>query len=199
MKKVAFVIFHLFLLIFLTIVTCTGGLAHLVWILGSSKLKRSWLKWIVWPIVYFLVWLMTGFIGGFTGRCRLPVNDHIKPASWFYVITNRTFVLDHVNEDVEQMSQWLREEGIVLNYLDSAFPFDVPLIPHWSHQSGACIDFSFVYENGPRGLVYGDFEKPRANETDRPSLCATKNPLYSATKYLNPHNSINAVDVIKTQ
>ena len=125
--------------------------------------------------------------------------ESIRPASWFYVITNRTFVLDHVKDDVEQMVKWLEEEDITLHYLDSAFPFDVPLIPHWSHQNGACIDFTFVYNRGPRGLVYGDFEEPLQNESNRPELCTTKNPLYSATKYLSPFSSDNPIDVPKTQ
>lgn len=199
MKKLLLFLFHSFLLVFLTVITCTGGLAHLAWLLGRAKVKKGWRRTLAWPILYVCVWFLTGFTVELTGRTRLPINEQIKPASWFYVMTNRTFVLDHVNEDVKQMTEWLEQEGIEMYYLDSAFPYDVPLVPHWSHQSGACVDFAFVYEKGPRGLVYGDFEEAKEGEENRPELCLERNPLYSATQFLCPFTSHNSVDVIQTR
>lgn len=186
------------MILILTTVTCTGGIAYLLWCLFKGKVKSKFrLPFLL--LSYGCFWLLTPLLAMPFGRSRLPVNhDLIKPASWFYLATNRTFVKNRVKNDLENWADQ-NPNSAPLRYLDAAFPIEVPLLPHLSHGSGLAVDFTFCYDREPIGLVYGATERPLEHEVDYPEKCSKSNPFYGATKFLKPFSKVGDLDESKSR
>lgn len=170
---------HIFIIIFLTLLTQVGGIIWIVSVLLSHRYKKR--KRIIFPVLYLLfnVLIIPPMAKQF-GRERLPIfSDKLKPKNLLYPLLFRNYV----NPELKQLlinSKYSQYNSITITYLDANFPFldGFPLLPHLSHNDGKKIDISFMYkdENGritdkkPSFSGYGAFVNSENNNTAKHCL-----------------------------
>jgi hypothetical protein len=178
---------HVFIVVFLTLVTQVGGL---IWIavFGFFKYRKSaWNKrkrLLSFSIVYILcITFIVPILAPLNHRKALPVfNEHIAPHNLGYVLLCRNYVHDDLYFNiVEACKSFKTNYGIPVTYLDAGFPFidGFPLLPHLSHNNGRKIDLAFIYQDksgkttlgNPSLLGYGVYEKPLKGEVNQPEKC----------------------------
>lgn len=141
------IIYHLILVITLTITTQVGGLIWLFSAFVSYRLKKK--KRVVFPVVYLICNIViVPPIAKILGRERLPVfNDNIAPINWSYPLLFRNYANQELKTLLLKSSEQLKNQSIKIVYLDANFPFfnGFPLLPHLSHNDGKKIDLSFMY------------------------------------------------------
>nr|WP_042245835.1 hypothetical protein [Nonlabens ulvanivorans] len=184
-------LFHVLMVIILTLVTQVGGL---IWILVFGYFKYCKSNWILWKrlsvfcVVYiFSIFTIVPIAASIDNRKMLPVfHETIRPHNMGgYVLLCRNYVrydLYTVLEDVSDNYRDSKYNGLQLVYLDAGFPFinGFPLLPHLSHNDGRKVDVAFVYKDGTRGshynlnpslIGYGVYEEPRENEFNQTQAC----------------------------
>lgn len=141
-------------------------------------------------LVFTTIYLLSTFvivprIAPIFGRQNIEDSALIKGHSFFYKLTNRTYVTPQLHNVLVQAARELNQKynNIQLVYLDANFPFidKFPLLPHLSHNDGKKIDLSFVYKENnqisnkkPSLSGYGVFESPSEHEYKQYEICKTK-------------------------
>lgn len=172
------------LFFFLTVLTQIGGIAYLVSLFISSKIKKEFRfkKTALFLATYLLfTFLIVPFIAPIFGREPLRNNKNISPTNYMTVILNRNYVRPEMNTLLGKTQEILKEKGIQIKYLDANFPFinGFPLIPHLSHNDGKKLDLSLIYETKTGKISnlkksmsgYGDFEEPTYEEFNQIHKC----------------------------
>lgn len=192
-------IFHVLIIVFLTVLTQIGGGVWLLTILmiKSSVKNGSVKRFFTFSVIYVLsTFFIVPQLAGMFGREKIKETDLIKANTFFTKLLNRNYVKPELNKTLQNISIDLnkKHEGIQLIYLDANFPFinNFPLLPHLSHNDGKKVDISFLYEeNGkltnkkPSISGYGVFENPMKGEKKQFEICKEKGYWqYDFPKYL---------------
>jgi hypothetical protein len=169
------------------VVTQTGGLVYFLSIFVRRQLAVGPKRWLVFPSLYLVVWLITPFIAAPLGRVPLPYRATeevpLQAQHWIMVLANRHYVVPELKKTVVMVAQLFEQkhDGTPLTYLDANFPFwnGFPLLPHRSHDDGRKLDLAFVYHKGdqlnskaPGFLGYGRFVAPDKNIKTQAEICA---------------------------
>jgi hypothetical protein len=190
-------IFHLFLVILLTVLTQIGGIVYLLsWLLFrlfvrkylTNKYWTAIVKLLTFVFLYLVViLLMMPPIARKYGRVPLPFveTNNIKPVTIWTALLNRNYVKPELRTAAYSVAAKMERKypGTVLNYMDANFPFidGFLLVPHLSHNDGEKLDIAFFYVDKTTGeptdntlspIGYGGSEPPRKGEPDRPAACA---------------------------
>ena len=201
MRKLFRFICSSFLFIFLTALTQIGGLAFLLTIPVSRRIKSQFIgkKFILFSIIYLLLtFLIVPFIAPIFGREKIKYG---KPSNSFTLLLNRNYVKPELNTLMNSLNQLASYENIEIHYLDANFPFfdGFPLLPHLSHNDGKKLDLSLIYQNADGTLSnkqksfsgYGVFEGPKDGEYNQIEQCKQAGYFqYDFPKYLS-FGSIN--------
>lgn len=188
---------HLLIIIFLTAFTQIGGIVYLLVILGLKSFDKK-MKLVVFFVVYFLMtFAVVPYISPYFGRVKITNSDDLQPRSFFYILTNRNYVVPEMNEVLQSVAINFEKNnpGVKLIYLDANFPFfnGFPLLPHLSHNDGKKIDVTLMYKDGKGKLTnrkpsisgYGVYEGPTKNEYNQIDVCKHKGFWqYDFPKYL---------------
>ena len=146
--KILKVIFHLLLILLLTIVTQVGGLLWIVTLLLCKY--KNWKKRYTYLILYLVCnFLVVPPLAKHYGREQLPIlNKNLKPRNFYYPLLFRNYVTPELKNILINSSEVLKKDSIKITYLDANFPFynGFPLLPHRSHNDGKKIDISFIYK-----------------------------------------------------
>jgi len=199
-KKFIKILFHLVLIILLTLTTQVGGLIYFITLViittksNLYRLKRLLCFLILYSTTTFLV---LPVIAPYFGREPVVSSLAIKAHSFLYTLNNRNYVTPAVNDVLEKTAIHLQQKypDIKIIHLDANFPFidGFPLLPHLSHNDGKKIDITFVYEDTfgnvtnlkPARSGYGIYEIPNISETNQPDICLDKGYWqYDFPKYL---------------
>jgi hypothetical protein len=179
--------FHLLLFVLLTILTQIGGLIYLLSIFVRRQLAEGPKRWLVFPLIYFIFWLVTPIIAKPLGRVPLPYRATedvpLQAQHWFLVLANRHYVKPELKKTAILAAQLFEQKhnGTPLTYLDANFPFwdGFPLLPHRSHDDGRKLDLAFLYQQGdqltskaPGFLGYGRFVAPAEHIKTQADICA---------------------------
>lgn len=194
-------IFHIILIILLTITTQVGGLVYLFSILFINnkkkgyKAKRVFLFTILYTITTFL---LVPKIATHFGRVKIEDHNSLEAHNFITKLCNRNYVSPKLNNTLNNITLQLVKEhpNLKVIYLDANFPFfnGFPLLPHLSHNDGKKIDLSFIYENQDKTVTnlkpsfsgYGIFVKPTEKEFKQTNYCKSKGYWqYDFTKYLS--------------
>ncbi len=197
MSKILKIFFDLFIVVFLTIVTQIGGLIYLICLLLHTKInsKTKYTKTISFLILYSLAtFIIAPLFSPKFGREKVD-NRFIKPTNIMTIVLNRNYVKKELNDVLMQTAKELKNDGIIIRYLDANFPFidKFPLLPHLSHNDGKKIDLSLIYQND-RGKIldkrksisgYGAFVEPHKKEANQIDKCKNNGYFqYDYPKYL---------------
>jgi len=197
LDKILKIFFDLFLVVFLTIVTQIGGLIYLICLVFHTKLnnKTKYTKTLCFLILYsFATFIIAPLLAPKFGREKVN-NEFIKPTNIMTIVLNRNYVKKELNDILIQTAKELKNDGIIVRYLDANFPFidKFPLLPHLSHNDGKKIDLSLIYQNH-RGKIldkrksisgYGAFVEPQKEETNQIEKCKNNGYFqYDYPKYL---------------
>jgi len=201
MKSVAFIIIHLGIIVFLTVLTQIGGILYLLSELIFWKLKKRAMaiRVLGFCTTYIIFTLMIiPYLAPLFGREPIKNTQRIKPTNYLTVILNRNYVVPELNVLLAKISNAMESDGssLEIRYLDGNLPFikKFPLLPHLSHNDGGKLDLSLVYENTQGTLSnkkksitgYGVFENPAANEKNTTQLCKKRGYYqYDYPKYLS--------------
>jgi hypothetical protein len=200
MHKLIRILIHSLVFVFLTAITQIGGLIYLfVVLLFTKKSKaRKWKRLVLFFILYLSVtFLIVPFLAPEFGRQKLS-GDGIRVYNSFYVLCNRNYVGEELNEILMDISEEFRKDypEIELIVLDANFPFidGFPLLPHLSHKDGKKVDLAFIYKK-PSGapvndkisrLGYGAYENPSKHEFNQTIACKNQGAWqYDFPKYLS--------------
>lgn len=191
-------LFHITIIVFLTILTQIGGLVYVVaWIVYRwISEKKRWKFLILFSVLYLVsTWLIVPYVAPLFGRKKVRNSDRLKPTNYATVLLNRHYVKPALNDLLQEVENDLRDTEIKLSYLDANFPFwdGFPLLPHRSHNDGKKIDLSLIYENQD-GVIstkqksisgYGVYEEPHVSEYNQIMRCLSKGYWqYDFPKYL---------------
>ncbi|MEM8648946.1 MAG: hypothetical protein AAGF54_00295 [Pseudomonadota bacterium] len=144
-------IFHLVVIVILTLLSQLGGLAWLI----SIGFKR---RLIAFAIAYSILSLSAIWIAPSLGREPLPCfgNGALQMQSNLYCVLNRNYVVPELKQSLLDLSQRMQDAfpGTNTLVLDANFPFfdGFPLLPHLSHDDGRKVDLAFHYRGGPSYL-----------------------------------------------
>lgn len=194
------IIFHIVIIVLLTVITQVGGVLYLISLLlikkraEKKRLKRIGIFGVLYLIAtYFIIPNLAPIFG----REKIKETEFVQAHSFFYKLANRNYVKPELNKAIGEIGNEFGKQnsGIILVYLDANFPFidKFPLLPHLSHNDGKKIDVSLIYENQTRQLTnkkpsisgYGVYEGPTKKEYDQVSICKNKgNWQYDFPKYL---------------
>lgn len=214
MRKILRVLFHLGLIIFLTILTQIGGVIYILIALLTRRFNvQKWYARTLMFIGFYLLFslLIVPMISPFFGRVPLPLSGNLKPLNIGTCILNRHYVVPELKDELltitERMNSQFAETKI--NYLDANFPFitGFPLLPHLSHNDGKKIDLAFIYTkhgeisySAPSPIGYGIYEKPLSGEVNYPEKCNDRWQYSLISKFVPQTNSDSfKVDEKKTQ
>ena len=193
-------LFHLLLMVLLTLVTQIGGLIYLIcWLIVRKKKRLRSLKH--WALFLGLYSLFTGWIvpelAPLFGRERIKESKYLRAHNDFYKWANRNYVRPKLNAVLEKIAHELdrQQKGIQVVYLDANFPFfdGFPLLPHLSHNDGKKIDLCLIYESAqaqpinlkPSVSGYGIFVEPKPTEHNQTEFCKQQGYWqYDYPKYL---------------
>lgn len=188
---------NLLIVAFLTVLTQIGGVLYLIVIILLRRKSRK-IKLLYFSITYlFFTYLIIPLIAPFFGREKITNSKSLQPRSFFYTLTNRSYVVPEMNTILQKVSNGFEEyyPGIEVVYLDANFPFfnGFPLLPHLSHNDGKKVDLSLVYVNEKGNITnrkpsisgYGVYENPTTKEYNQIEVCKRKgNWQYDFPKYL---------------
>lgn len=195
MKLIRFV-FHLLIILFLTITTQIGGVIYFFSFIlfRKSRIKR----YSVFVILYLLVtFLVVPQLAPYFGRNKIKETNIIKTQSFFYKLCNRNYVKNDINTVLNKTAITFSKKypNIKIVFLDANFPFwdGFPLLPHLSHNDGKKLDLSLIYsENGkitnkkPSISGYGVYESPKPSENNQTKKCIDVGYWqYDFSKYLS--------------
>ena len=164
------------IIVLLTVLTLTGGFAWLIAILLASRRSIGTFA-IVFLIAYTALWGAARFAAAEFDRVAIPCIDNgptrARALSPFYCAMNRTYVSTELATLTDALATHMHERfpGSRVRVLDGGFPvFNIPLLPHLSHNNGNQLDLAFWYEGGNwRSFIgYWAFEEPRPED---PQLC----------------------------
>lgn len=183
-------LFHVLIIIILTLVTQVGGV---IWIIVFAFFKWCKPEWSLWKrlCVFCVVYIFTVFTiiptaASIDNRRMLPVfHETIQPHNLGYVFLCRNYVRGDLYNVIKDVSAVYKESpylGTKLVYLDAGFPFidGFPLLPHLSHNDGRKVDVAFVYNEAsgtsshnshPSLIGYGIYEGPQGNEVNQTQIC----------------------------
>lgn len=142
----------------LTIVTQIGGIA---WLLSRPLTY----KFAAFLGIYTALTVATMFVAPVFGRQAIPCGNDgpLQVQSWFYCITNRTYVSPELEDVLQDLARDINEKhpGTVTMILDGNFPFldGFPLLPHLSHDDGDKVDLAFFYKS-ENGYLPGQARSP---------------------------------------
>ena len=142
----------------LTIVTQIGGVA---WVM--SRLMKY--KLAAFLGIYTGLTVMTLYVAPIFCRQAIACGSDgaLQVQSWFYCITNRTYVSPELAGVLEDLAREMDEKhpGTVTLVLDGNFPFldGFPLLPHLSHDDGEKVDLAFFYKD-ETGYLPGKARSP---------------------------------------
>ncbi len=123
----------------------------------------------------FSTLLIVPFVAPIGGREKVKHSKKIKPTNHMTVLLNRNYVKPKLNKLLIETEKELKGTNIEIHYLDANFP----LLPHLSHNDGAKIDLSLIYET-QKGIItnkqrsisrYGYFEVPKPTEYNQIERC----------------------------
>lgn len=192
------ILFHLMVVVFLTVTTQIGGIIYLVSILTlKSKISNYRIKRLgIFVVMYLLSNLaIIPNLAPVFGREKITESEHLVAHTFLTNLMNRNYVQPELNASLQLIAKGLNEKhiGIQLTYLDANFPFinKFPLLPHLSHNDGKKIDLSFIYTDEgklsnkkPAVSGYGFFEAPKTAEYNQIQICLDKGGWqYDFTKY----------------
>lgn len=182
---------HIFLIVFLTLLTQIGGI---IWILvflyfkykKTNKSRRY--KLATFTVCYLLISLvLVPQLSKLNGRIALPVigNENLAAHNFMTILLNRHYVTPDLRDILLVAGSQFTEynPGLKIKYLDANFPFITcfPLLPHLSHDDGKKVDLSFQYikdgkpsNQKPSISGYGHFVNPKGNDTDQVKICKSK-------------------------
>lgn len=192
--KLLRLLFHLFIIGFLTALTQIGGLLYLIAVLLYPRKRLK--KYLFFFGIYLVAtYMIVPYIAPLFGREKIRHSAGVEAHSYFYVLTNRNYVKPEFNNVLAKVRGQFSNKypNIKIHYLDANFPFfdRFPLLPHLSHNDGKKLDISLVYEdNGeltnkkPTLSGYGAFEEPMASEYNQVKKCKARgNWQYDLQKY----------------
>lgn len=212
LRKIPKIVLHLFLVIFLTLVTQIGGIVYLTTIVFiKRKSSRFFLKQSIFFLLLYLITtlLIVPIVAPIFGREKIRKSEFVESRTLITDLMNRNYVRPVLNNSLQIIAAGLNEkhQGIKLVYLDANFPFinKFPLLPHLSHNDGKKIDIALIYsdDNGsitnrkPSISGYGVFEGPKKGEYNQIEHCFEKGRWqYDFPKYLtfgnvNPNLEFN--------
>jgi hypothetical protein len=192
------IILRIALIIFLTILSQTGGLIYMACfplykIIDrhfSPGIKKFIIKALTFPSIYLLLtFTLVPFIAKQFGRIQLPVtrSGNLQPLTIFTAVLNRNYVRPALKEVAESTADKMNQmyPGTTVFYLDACFPFinKFPLVPHLSHNDGKKIDLCFFYtdatthkqvDGAPSPIGYGICEEPLPGEINTAEMCSEK-------------------------
>lgn len=194
------ILFHILLIILLTVLTQIGGLIYLIALLLVRKKARHRRakRILIFTALYLLAtFLIIPNIAPFFGREKIKETENLQAHSFFYKLANRNYVKPELNKVAARVAAEFesKNSGIQMVYLDANFPFidKFPLLPHLSHNDGKKLDVAFIYRH-PGGQLtnakksvsgYGVYEGPAEGEFDQTAACKQKGYWqYDFPKYL---------------
>ena len=188
---------HIFVFIFLTILTQIGGIILLLSLFIDKKIKKEFR--FKSGSIFFVLYLLSTFIivpliAPIFGREKIKHTKNIQPTMFLTDVLNRNYVRPELNNVLVNCEENLKETGIKIKYLDANFPFinKFPLLPHLSHNDGKKLDISLIYEDNGEltnqkktNSGYGVFAAPKSNETDQIKICKQQGYFqYDYPKYM---------------
>lgn len=166
-------LFHISVVIVLTVVTQIGGLAYVAtWALVKSWLKVRRSKVLFRALLFFGIYagLCSGayFTASHFGRVALPCfkgdPSQISVQSPLYCLLNRHYVSPDLRDSGNALAGYMHASypGSQTLALDANFPFfnGFPLLPHLSHDDGRKLDIAFYYRNDKNEYVPGETKSP---------------------------------------
>ena len=195
-------LFHILVVIGLTLLTQVGGLLWLLNLLTFrlvGRPKSSWTKLMSFILLYlFSTFIVVPRLAEIGGRTPLPMtkSGHLVPHTLFTAILNRHYVKPTLKDELLRIANKINSDNhlLKLSYLDANFPFidGFPLLPHLSHNDGRKVDLSFYYTHDsevsnlkPSFSGYGHFVEPVEGEFHQARHCASKGyGQYDYPKYL---------------
>lgn len=191
-------VIHVFIFIFLTILTQVGGLIYALSFVVHTFIKKrisNWffqliLKFTAFIILYLtFTFLFIPIIAKPFGRLPLPLieTNHLKPLTFLTCLLNRHYVRKELKEVALHAADEMHTAfpSTTIHYLDGNFPFinNFPLLPHLSHNDGKKLDLAFCYLESATGketndcpsvIGYGICEEPMASEKNTAQFCAQR-------------------------
>lgn len=195
-------VLHFLVVIFMTIISQTGGVVYLLVLLIFKWKNQLSKKWFVPVFVSFYVlhvFIVIPPLAKQFGRVALPwSHDVVKPRNYLYPMLNRHYVKPELKTAFMNAGSKMQRfyPNYKINYLDANFPFwdGFRLLPHLSHKDGKKLDVCFIYtyndeliKNTKTWMGYGSCEEPRSNETNMPNKCS-KHPQYGLLCELSDTN-----------
>lgn len=164
------------IIVLLTVLTLTGGLAWLIAILFASRRKLGTFL-LVFLVAYTALWGAVRFAAPQFDRVAIPCIDNgptrARALSPLYCVMNRTYVSTDLAVLTDALATHMHDQfpGSRVRVLDGGFPVpNLPLLPHLSHSTGDQLDLAFWYDGGKwrSPIGYWAFEDPRPED---PALC----------------------------
>ena len=180
---------HIALIVLLTVLTQTGGLAYLFALIGARFFRRrAYARTAIFAAIYIGLSLANTWIAPSFGRVPLPFfageSRVIAPTSPLYCLFNRHYVRPQLRDTAIELAAHMNPKfpDTITATLDGNFPYlnGFPLLPHLSHSDGRKLDLSFYYQDasgdylpgGTRSPIgYFAFEMPRRGD---PQPCGNK-------------------------
>lgn len=197
--KLIKILFQFLLVLFLTLLTQTGGVIYLLnklLFFKSDKVKQLY-RFLSFISLYLLFnQFLTPSLAQLNNREPVVQNKNIQFGNSFTSLLNRNYVKPELNLLLLRTADRIKSKGITINVLESNFPFldGFPLIPHLSHNDGKKLDISFIYETPEKVISnklksisgYGVFENPKHGEIDQTLRCKQQGFFqYDLAKYLS--------------
>lgn len=152
-------VYHLLIIIFLTLLTQIGGLAYGLYLiitlflrqLSSNKLRR----FLTFLALYLGLSTAAVFIAPHFGREPLPcfgsiTGKNLSMQSPLYCALNRHYVKPKLKRLALTLADYMDSQhpGTVTLALDANFPFGdgFPLLPHLSHDDGQKLDLALYFQ-----------------------------------------------------
>lgn len=150
--------FHLFVIVFLTLLTQLGGLA---WLLALNFKRRL----LVFAVAYVALSVSALMVAPIFGRVPIPcmTEDTFRMKTTAYCALNRQYVTPELKAVLRDFSKSMDQEfpQTTTLVLDANFPFisGFPLLPHLSHNDGRKVDLAFFYKDDD-GFLPGVTKSP---------------------------------------
>ncbi len=166
--KILPLILHIIFASILTIFTLTHGV---LWLFCMLILRQF--SFLYQLLCFILLSSLVAFfilpnIAPLFGRQQLALFHHNVKPHFFYVWANRTYMHHSV---INENNIPYGLENTKITYLDAAFPFDLPILPHLSHQDGLKLDIRLPFKKPVSPFGYFIYAKA-SNEAA--SLCGRK-------------------------
>lgn len=189
MKRILVILGHVFIFVFLTLISQIGGVIYLIslWLTKKYFTKYKYRFYTIFPVLYLsFTFLFIPIIAPLFGREKVENTNRIKASSFISALLNRNYIKPELNDVLKDIDAQLVKQNpnIEIRYLDANFPFinGFPLPPHLSHSDGKKLDISFIYQTKEGELTnkkksisgYGVFTEPQLGETNQINKCFDK-------------------------